>query len=1201
MGIDRTDTGVGVVDGTDGNDTIDGTYTADPECDVVDGGDARLPGQTGDDDIINAGDGDDLVAAGAGNDEVFGGAGNDDLSGGTGDDLILGDRDINDNISVREVFQWNQAPDPHGDDCTPGIDNQDPLRDFSLNTGNVEVAFSASGGRTEFASNSQLVDGVVTNGARANPNSALDSLLGGAGRSSTYTLDFSTGVENVSFRINDVDGDGIVKVTAFDADGNKITVNLTAGAKIKLSDTDTVAGADTADSKGGYGSDSNPNYSVLVDIPGPVSQIMIEHSQDGPKTSGIKVTDVYYDAYPVVAEGDDTLSGGDGDDTLLGEGGADVLIGGEGADQISGGDGADTIIGGTADDTVDGGAGGDDNDTLDLSGAGPLRVVDQTADADGNSTSGTVEFLNKDGAVTGNMTFTEIENLILPEVNEAPVTVADAATVETGGFVDIPVLANDSDPEGDTLAVTGATDGAYGTTTVNADGTVSYKPTGAYTGDDTFTYTVSDGNGNSVTESVTVTITDPASVRDGIVSGTDGDDLIDLDYTGDPGGDRIDASDAVLPGEAPNDDIVEAGAGNDTVFSLDGDDNVDGGAGDDLIDGGVGDDVLEGGAGDDTLLGGSGDDILDGGVGDDLLNGGSGDDILFGRAGDDTLIGGAGDDLLKGGEGDDLLEGGSGDDTLIGDSGDDILSGGAGDDVLEGGAGDDTLIGGDGADTVLGGDGNDFIVTSSNPLTRPFALPDIGFNAPHGIPADTDPEDDRDFVDGGAGNDTIFTGDDRDTIFGGAGDDVIFSGLDDDWVDGGDGNDLIVGGEGNDTLLGGAGNDTIYGGVNIPSANIPDATDPEPNNGKDFIDGGAGDDLIYGEDDNDTILGGDGNDTIYGGVDDDSILGQDGDDLLYGDEGDDTIRGGGGNDTIFGGDGDDLIEGRGDNDLIDGGAGADTMLGGMGRDTFIIGSAEEGAGDIADGGSGGDDFDTLDISGVGRFEIVDQTVDPDGNSTSGTVNFLDAGGAITGSMKFREIEEIIPCFTPGTVIATPKGERLVEHLQIGDRVITRDNGLQEIRWIGRRDLEGAELLQAPHLKPVLIRAGSLGRGLPERDLLVSPNHRVLMNNEKTALYFEDREVLAAAKHLTDLEGVDAVDTASVSYIHFMFDQHEVVLSNGAWTESFQPGEQTLDSMGGEQRDEIYALFPELRELEGINAYQSARRSLKKHEARLLTK
>ena len=371
--------------------------------------------------------------------------------------------------------------------------------------------------------------------------------------------------------------------------------------------------------------------------------------------------------------------------------------------------------------------------------------------------------------------------------------------------------------------------------------------------------------------------------------------------------------------------------------------------------------------------------------------------------------------------------------------------------------------------------------------------------------------------------------------------------------------------------------------------------------GDDSIRGNAGDDSLNGGVGNDTLIGDSGADTLNGESGDDSLVGGAGNDSLLGGDGNDTLSGDKGNDILAGGDGDDLIEGGADNDTLIGGAGADTMRGDAGRDTFIIGSAADGNGDIADGGSGGDDFDTLDLTGVGKFKIVGQTVDADGNSTSGTVNFLDGAGATTGSLTFNEIESIIPCFTPGTVIATPKGERAVEDLQVGDRVITRDNGLQEIRWIGRRDLAGAELLQAPHLKPVLIRAGALGRGLPERDLLVSPNHRVLMNNEKTALYFEDREVLASAKHLTDLEGVDAVDTSAISYIHFMFDQHEVVLSNGCWTESFQPGEQTLDSMGSEQRDEIYNLFPELRDLEGVKAYQSARRSLKKHETRLLTK
>lgn len=210
-----------------------------------------------------------------------------------------------------------------------------------------------------------------------------------------------------------------------------------------------------------------------------------------------------------------------------------------------------------------------------------------------------------------------------------------------------------------------------------------------------------------------------------------------------------------------------------------------------------------------------------------------------------------------------------------------------------------------------------------------------------------------------------------------------------------------------------------------------------------------------------------------------------------------------------------------------------------------------------------------------------------------------AGAEKTGENKFHEIKPVTPCFTPGTLIATPMGERRVEDLKAGDRVITRDNGIQAIRWAGRRTLDNTNLTRSAHLQPVLIREGALGDGLPERDMMVSPNHRVLVANDKTALYFEEREVLAAAKHLTGLPGVDAVQTTAVTYLHFMCDQHEVVLSDGAWTESFQPGDQTLRGMDNSQRSEIFEVFPELASIEGQETYAAARRSLKRHETQLL--
>ncbi len=608
---------------------------------------------------------------------------------------------------------------------------------------------------------------------------------------------------------------------------------------------------------------------------------------------------------------------------------------------------------------------------------------------------------------------------------------------------------------------------------------------------------------------------------DGIVQGSGGDDSIDLAYTGDPEGDRIDNGDAILAGEAPDDDIVVAGSGDDWVR---------GGVGDDDIFGGTDDDFLKGQEGDDTIRGDSngplsGDDVPGGDAGDP-----AGSDSILGWDGNDTLYGEGGRDYIYGGADDDAIHGGDGDDGIHGDTGDDVIHGGA------------------------------------------VGLPDRGY--PGVFPADADPFNDRDEIEGGHGDDTIFGHDDNDLIAGDAGNDTLDGGFDDDTITGGEGHDTIIGGEGSDAIDGGAGGDTIYGGLSpaFPdSLNIPDDTDLVQDNGMDVIHGGTGDDTIFGQDDDDSIHGDDGDDTLDGGIDEDA---------LFGDAGSDTLTGGQGNDTLDGGQDDAM---------------ADMLAGNDDRDSFT----GVGAGDSADGGTGGDDVDTLDLTGAGGFRIVDQTVDADGDSTSGKVNFVDDHGATTGTMSFREIENIIPCFTPGTTIATPRGQKLVEDLREGDKVITRDNGIQEIRWLGMRTLRGRELITADHMKPILIRAGALGNGLPERDMLVSPNHRVLVANDRTALYFEEHEVLVAAKHLVNNRGIETVDCFSATYIHFMFEAHEVVLSNGAWSESFQPGDYTLGGMGNAQRNEIFQLFPELETAEGLSDYQAARKTLKKHEASLL--
>ncbi len=166
---------------------------------------------------------------------------------------------------------------------------------------------------------------------------------------------------------------------------------------------------------------------------------------------------------------------------------------------------------------------------------------------------------------------------------------------------------------------------------------------------------------------------------------------------------------------------------------------------------------------------------------------------------------------------------------------------------------------------------------------------------------------------------------------------------------------------------------------------------------------------------------------------------------------------------------------------------------------------------------------------------------------------------------------VSPCFTPGSLIATERGWRPVEALRRGDKVVTRDNGLRCIAWAGRRDLTYADLSDLPDLRPVLIRKGALGPEAPVRDMLVSPGHRFLV----AAAGAPEGEILVAARHLRHLRGVQTTHALGVSYLHLLLEAHEVILADGAWTESFHPDDEMLAGLGPATRSEILALFPEI--------------------------
>ncbi len=387
--------------------------------------------------------------------------------------------------------------------------------------------------------------------------------------------------------------------------------------------------------------------------------------------------------------------------------------------------------------------------------------------------------------------------------------------------------------------------------------------------------------------------------------------------------------------------------------------------------------------------------------------------------------------------------------------------------------------------------------------------------------------------------------------------------------------------------------------------------------GDDTMRGGSNDDTLAGLDGNDQISGRSGQDTLFGGDGDDRVDGGHGDDQIFGGDGNDTLNGGGGQDRIFGGDGNDVID-TGDTrnnksfDIVSGGDGDDLIRSSGNQDELAGDQDSDRIVVTADGSNfnnltvlGGEDDDQLDIDTLDLSELKARYPDlsityEQGDETTEDGRILlrtEPNGRELGRITYAGIERVVICFALGTLIATSKGEVPVQDLRQGDKVLTRDNGMQPIAWAGSRQLGLADLSRRPAWQPVHIKAGALGPNQPERDLILSPNHRLLMTSQKGELYFEENELLAAAKHLVGATGVTRPRTAGITYVHLMFERHEVILSNGAWSESFQPGDYSLSGMDVVQRTEIISLFPELAE--GTHGFPAARRALKRHEAKLL--
>ncbi|PWE30044.1 hypothetical protein DDZ14_15915 [Maritimibacter sp. 55A14] len=213
----------------------------------------------------------------------------------------------------------------------------------------------------------------------------------------------------------------------------------------------------------------------------------------------------------------------------------------------------------------------------------------------------------------------------------------------------------------------------------------------------------------------------------------------------------------------------------------------------------------------------------------------------------------------------------------------------------------------------------------------------------------------------------------------------------------------------------------------------------------------------------------------------------------------------------------------------------------------------------------------LTINGTTRSFIMNDTGDSIPGASTGSTVQLSTFSNYT-AVDYNDI----PCLAEGTHITTEDGEIAVEDLRVGSMVRTLDNGYQPLRWVGSVHLTQRQLLAQRKFAPVCIAPGALGPDLPRRALVVSPQHRILLDGWEMELHFGCDEALAPALSLIGRPGISgSVPTGGITYYHLLFDRHEIIFAEGLATESFYVGDTIRAGMDGEQLAEILELFPQL--------------------------
>lgn len=1108
---------------------------------------------------VDAGAGNDLMVGGAGVDTLEGGDGFDTITGGAGADLLFGG-------AAADRFVLNLG---FGADVIVGGEDdllvEAPPDSSFLDqrfTGDTDIidlsSIIASPATVTFTGNEQ---GFFTDGIDTATFSEIEGFVLSAGDD---LIDAQVVTSDLTFEL------GVGNDTLFGGSGGDLVFGgVGADSVVAGAGDDLVFGGDGGDTiEGGLGTDY-----LYGDV-------------GGDSIVGGDGSDFLFGG-----DGDDSLFGGDGDDRVYaGEGddlviatpGQDTIFGGGGNDNISVGDEADVVYGGSGNDTVDGGNGddslfgGDGADSL-LGGADNDSLVGGAGSDTLDGGSGDDTIVGDDGVtlVRESFNWSQIPDPQNGGQIDDEDNISGGTTQDTGGVSVTMSWRNDGigdriEYQDRALQATAGIDGGGETVSSTSAGRIEGSQSVSGPGDSsTTTFSFASNDPDVLDEVLNVQFRindiDQGNWRDQVtirafnaagdpieVQLTAGSDLVLTDTDAVPGADRATAPNGA-PGALPRDleaSLLVEVAGPVARIEVDYDN-------------------LE------TQFGAI--ELTDIFFDTQVVNtAGAGD----------SIIGGDGNDSILGQQGDDTIEGSAGDDTIFGGDGNDAISDFAGSDSIDGGAGQDTIsvFGGDSVNVIAGGADNDTITV---------------FNSAGS----------QNTIDGGTGDDTIQTGDSQDSILGGEGADTINAGGGDDTIEGGAGDDVIEGAGGDDSILGDEGADSIsdFAGFNTVSGGDGDDTINLFGNDSQLVDGGADDDVITvftGAGAVNTISGGIGDDSITSGDSRDSISGGDGADTItaggamdtiFAGAGDDSVDASVGDDEVFGGDGADIIFGGDDDDTIDGGDASDQIFGGDGFDDFIVSAGDDVIADFnlasnqdfRDGDQLNNDF--IDLAPYyqniyeARADLIDDGLLNQSNDTDTRGQAVDYADntALPGSIALNGVaaddltfdNTNLICFASGALIRARRGEVPVEALEPGDEVWTLDNGFQPIRWIGSRTVEATG-----KSRPIRIRAGALGPNAPETDLTVSPQHRVLIRSAVARRMFDAEEILAPAKQLLALDGVDVVeDLDEVTYHHFMFDRHEVVMANGALAESLYTGPEALRAIDRAAHAEIISLFPELAE------------------------